>query len=81
MGKRKQILYSILFEFNSVHLDLIINELVDIGDNCGALDVHQDEAWNDLGVKSAVCSSGRAGVHVKLVLMLICLKLVCVTGY
>ena len=78
---KTHISHSILLEFDSIHLDLVINELVDVGDNCGALDVHQDEAGYDLGVKSAVSSCGRAWVHIKLVLMLIRLKLVCVTSY
>ena len=41
---------SVFLIFYSVHFHFIINELVDIGDNCSTLDVHQDEAWNDLGV-------------------------------
>ena len=72
---------SILFEFNPIHFDLIIDKLVHIGDNCGALNVHQNEAWNDLGVEGAVSSCSRARVDIELVLMLIRLKLVCVTSY
>ena len=66
--------------FYPVNLDLVINELVHVGDHGAALDVHQDEAGDDLGLKRRVSSCRRARVNIKLVLMLICLKLVCVPG-
>lgn len=37
-----------LLELNPVHLDLVVNELVDVGDDGGALDVHEDEAGGDV---------------------------------
>ena len=37
-----------LLEFDPVHLDLVVDELVDVGDNSGALYVHEDEAGRDL---------------------------------
>ena len=39
-----------LLVFNPVNFDLIVNQLIDIGDNGGALDVHEDEAGGDVGV-------------------------------
>ena len=65
--------------FNPVHFDLIINELVDVGDHSGALDIHQDEAWDDLCLETTVSSSSRARVDIELVLVFIRLKLVCVS--
>ena len=68
----------VLLVFYPVHLDLVIYELVHVGDHGAALDVHQDEAGDDLGLKGRVSSCRGARVDIKLVLMLICLKLVCV---
>ena len=41
----------ILLELNPVHLDLVVNELVDVGDHSAALYVHQYEAGDDLCVQ------------------------------
>ena len=71
---------SILLIFYPINFDFIINELVDVSDNCCTLNVHQDEAWNDLRIQSRVSSSGRAWVYVELVFVLIRFKLVCMSS-
>ena len=37
---------SVLFVFNAFHFDLVIDQLVDIGDDCRALNVHEHK-WRD----------------------------------
>ena len=51
-----------------VNLDLVINELVHVGDHGAALDVHQDEAGDDLSLKDRVSYCCGARVDIKLVL-------------
>ena len=41
----------VLLELNPVHLDLVVNELVDVGNHSAALYVHQYEAGDDLCVQ------------------------------
>ena len=77
----KAIRRSLIFlVFYPVNLDFVINELVHVGDHGAALDVHQDETGDDLSLKGRVSSCRGARVNIKLVLMLVRLKLVCVAG-
>ena len=46
-------------EFDSLNFDLVVNELVDVGDHSPALDVHQDEGGNHLVVQRAVRTWGK----------------------
>ena len=70
-----------LLVFNPIHFNLIVNQLIDIGDDGGALDVHKDEAGGDVGVQGGVGPGGGTRVHIKLVLVLVSFKLVGVTAY
>ena len=64
-----------LLELDPVHLDLIVYELVDVGDDSGALDVHEDEAGCDLCLQGRVCPRRAARIDVELALVLVRLKL------
>ena len=70
-----------LLIFNPINLDLIVNQLINIGNHGGALDVHEDEAGGDVGVQGGVGPSCRTRVHIELALVLISFKLVGVTTY
>ena len=71
---------SVFLVLNSVNFDFIVNKLVDVGDDGAALDVHEDEAGDDLRFNCGVSSGRGAGVHIKLVLVLLRFKLVCMSG-
>ena len=47
-----------LFEFNTINFDFVLNKLIHVGHYCGALDVHQDEAGDDLGLQGRIGSRG-----------------------
>ena len=70
-----------LLVFNPINFDLIVNQLINIGNHGGALDVHEDEAGGDVGVQGGVGPSCRTRVHIELALVLISFKLVGVTTY
>ena len=60
--------FLVFLVFYPVNLDLVINELVHVGDHGAALDVHQDEAGDDLSLKGRVSYCCGARVDIKLVL-------------
>ena len=64
------------FVLNSVDFDFIIDELVDIGDHCGTLYVHQDKGGNNgvVVLQRGVGACYRTGIDIKLLLMLISLE-------
>ena len=70
-----------LLVFNPINFDLIVNQLINIGNHGGALDVHEDEAGGDVCVQGRISPSCRTRVHIELILMLISFKLVGVTTY
>ena len=69
-----------LLVLDTIHFDLVVNELVDVSYYGGALDVHQDEAGDDLSLQGRVGPSGRARIDIELVLVLVRLELVGVPG-
>ena len=54
---RKELLSKLLV-FNPVNLHFLVNQLIHVGHYCGALDVHQDEAGDDLGLQGRIGSCG-----------------------
>lgn len=65
-----------LFVFNPLNFNIITNQLVHISDNSGALDIHQDERWDDSTFQRVVGSCCRPWVNIELAFMLICFELV-----
>ena len=51
------------------------SHLVHIGDDGGALDVHEDEARDDVGLQGRVGPGGAAGIDVETALVLVSFKL------
>ena len=65
-----------LFEFDPLNFDVVVDELVDVSDDCPALDVHKNERWYHLVVQGRVRAGDGARVNVELSLVLVSLELV-----
>lgn len=78
--ERRNLWFSKLLVFYSLHLHLIADQLIHIGDHCGALDVHQDERWNRRFLERIVSAGCRSGIDVETILVFVRLELVRVTG-
>ena len=70
-----------LLILDPVHFYFVVNELIDVGNNGGALNVHQDEAGDNLGLQGRVGPGGGPGIDIELVLVFVGFKLVGVAGY
>lgn len=69
------------FVLDPVDFDFVVDELVDVGDYCGALYVHQDEGGHDgvVVLQGGVGARDRARVDVELFLVLVSLEPMCMT--
>ena len=52
-----------LLVLDPLHFDIISNELIDIRDHCGGLDVHQYKGWDDVAVRKHEKSGRSLGLQ------------------
>lgn len=62
-------------KFYSLNFDFILDKLVNVGNDRGALYVHQNEGWDEVTFKSAVSTRDRSRVDIKLIFVFVGLEL------